>query len=207
MTLMADIPEQNGRRAQSKAANRRAILYAGRLVFARIGFEAATVRDIIRETELASGTFYNYFKSKEEVFEAIAADSAHRFRARLKDVRAQATEFESYVHDAYQAYFGFIATENEEAIRNGSPHLALIGVRVDTPEMHAIAEEIRADFEHVFSDAAGPDLDIDYLSASAIGIAREMGDHMLRRRPVDVEGAARFATSMLLAGIREIAGK
>ena len=53
-----------GKRARSKAANRRAILAAGRRVFARIGYEATTVRDIIRETDLASGTFYNYFKSK-----------------------------------------------------------------------------------------------------------------------------------------------
>ncbi|MEM9739627.1 MAG: helix-turn-helix domain-containing protein, partial [Pseudomonadota bacterium] len=55
----------DGRRAQSKAANRQAILEAGRSVFARLGVESATVRDIIRETSLAAGTFYNYFKSKE----------------------------------------------------------------------------------------------------------------------------------------------
>lgn len=196
-----------GKRARSKAANRRAILDAGRRVFARIGFEATTVRDIIRETDLAAGTFYNYFKSKEEVFEAIAEDSTHRFRTRLNDVRAQATDFEAYVHDAYRAYFGFIASENEEAIRNGAPHLALIGVRVDTPEMLAVAEEIRTDLEHVLSGEGGPRIDTAYLTSAAIGIAREMGDHMLTRRPVDVEGATRFAASLLLAGVREIAAK
>ena len=79
----------SGKRAKSKAANRRAIMEAGRRVFARIGFEATTVRDIIRETELAAGTFYNYFKSKEDVFEAIAEDSTHRFRSRLQDVRSK----------------------------------------------------------------------------------------------------------------------
>ena len=72
--IEADAPT-SGKRANSKAANRRAILTAARRVFALIGYEATTVRDIIRETNLASGTFYNYFKSKEEVFQAIAEDS------------------------------------------------------------------------------------------------------------------------------------
>lgn len=196
-----------GKRAKSKAANRRAILDAGRRVFARIGFDATTVRDIIRETDLAAGTFYNYFKSKEEVFEAIAEDSTHRFRAHLSDVRARATTFEDYIHQAYHAYFSFIAAENTEAIKGGAPHLALIGVRVDTPEMLAIADEIRSDLDHVLSAAGAPVIDIDYLAAAAIGIAREMGDHMLHRRPVDAGAATRFAAALLLAGVRDIAGK
>ncbi|MFH1517545.1 MAG: helix-turn-helix domain-containing protein [Pseudomonadota bacterium] len=196
-----------GKRAKSKAANRRAILDAGRRVFARIGFDATTVRDIIRETDLAAGTFYNYFKSKEEVFEAIAEDSTHRFRAHLSDVRARATTFEDYIHQAYHAYFSFITAENAEAIKGGAPHLALIGVRVDTPEMLAIADEIRSDLDHVLSAAGAPVIDIDYLTAAAIGIAREMGDHMLHRRPVDAGAATRFAAALLLAGVRDIAGK
>ncbi len=194
--------EANGKRATTKAANRRAILEAGRRVFARVGFEATTVRDIIRETRLASGTFYNYFKSKEEVFQAIAADSAHRFRLHLSDVRARTLSLDAYVFEAYRAYFGFIAAENAEAIETGAPHLALIGVRVDTPEMEAVAEEIRADFEHALAGRTGPGLDTTYLTAAAIGIAREMGDYMLRRRPVDVEGASRFAAGLLLSGVR-----
>lgn len=208
MTTMTNtLSAPSGKRARSKAANRRAILDAGRRVFARIGYEATNVRDIIRETELAAGTFYNYFKSKEEVFQAIAEDSTHRYRQRLKDVRQHATSFEAYVQEAYQAYFGFIASENEQAILDGAPHMALIGVRVDTPEMLAVAEEIKLDLERALSSADGPKIDMAYLTAAAIGIAREVGDHMLSRRPVDVDGATRFATSMLLAGVREIAAK
>lgn len=195
----------SGKRASTKAANRRAILQAGRQVFARIGYEATTVRDIIRETELASGTFYNYFKSKEEVFEAIAQDSTHRFRDRLADVRARALSLEDYMEHAYRAYFGFIARENEEAIARGAPHIALIGVRVDTPEMQAVAQEIRADLEEVLlKQGAAPAVDTEYLTAAAIGIAREVGDYMLKRRPVDVEGATRFAYTLLLSGLEAL---
>ena len=68
----------SGKREQTKVANRRAILDAAREVFAELGYESATVRDIIRRTGLASGTFYNYFRSREEVFEALADDGAAR---------------------------------------------------------------------------------------------------------------------------------
>lgn len=198
---------KSGKRARSKAANRRAILNAGRRVFARIGFEATTVRDIIRETELAAGTFYNYFKSKEEVFEAIAEDSTYRFRDMLKDVRASARTAQDYMHDAYYAYFSFMAEENRQAIEDGAPHIALIGVRVDTPEMSAVAAEISSDLERILSADTSSNIDIEYLTAAAIGIAREMGEIMLLRRPVDVEGATEFASRMLMAGVRDLAAK
>ncbi|KCZ89045.1 MULTISPECIES: TetR/AcrR family transcriptional regulator [Hyphomonas] len=207
MTIDVKTASGAGKRARSKAANRRAILDAGRRVFARIGFEATTVRDIIRETDLAAGTFYNYFKSKEEVFEAIAEDSTHRFRHMLKDVRASARTAHDYMHDAYHAYFSFIAEENRQALSEGAPHMALIGVRVDTPEMLAVAAEIRSDLERILSADTSSNIDIEFLTAAAIGTAREMGEIMLLRRPVDVEGATEFASRMLMAGVKELAAK
>ena len=69
-----------GKREVTKAANRLAILEAAQAVFGELGYEAATVRDIIRRTGLASGTFYNYFRSKEELFEALSDDAARRLR-------------------------------------------------------------------------------------------------------------------------------
>src|SRR5262249_49136884 len=90
--------EPIGKRERTKAANRTAILAAARKVFAQLGYEAATVRDIIRGTDLASGTFYNYFRSKEEVFEALAADGAARFKPILRQARERAKSFEDYAH-------------------------------------------------------------------------------------------------------------
>lgn len=193
--------EGDGRRERLKNANRQAILEAARGVFARSGYEATTVRDIVRETELAAGTFYNYFKSKEEVFHALASSSASRFRPFLRDVRDKTDGFEAFLSGAYRAYFQFLSDENSEAISLGAPHMALIGVRVDTPEMLAIFEEIRADIEDMLTLGDTPKLDSEYLAAAAIGVARDVGDHMLKRRPVDVDGATEFSTRLLLSGV------
>ena len=101
-----------GKREQTKVQNRQAILDAAREVFGELGYETATVRDIIRRTGLAAGTFYNYYRSKEEVFAALADDGARRFGPILKGLRAQhGADFESFAAAAIAAYFDFLAAE------------------------------------------------------------------------------------------------
>lgn len=193
---MPSIPRP-GRREQAKAANREAILAAARRVFAELGYEAASVRDIIRGTALASGTFYNYFKSKEEVFEALADDSAGRFRPILRAVRDSATSFEDYLHSALTAYFRFRVAENA-----GLPIAhAVPNVRPVTPEMTAVFAEVRDGIADVIARGLAPAMDADYLAAACIGMAQEVGDCMLRRTPPDVEGAVQFAADMILGGM------
>src|SRR5215217_2634302 len=65
------MPVTTSRRERTKAANRAAILAAGRECFAARGYDAVGVRDIVRGTDLASGTFYNYFPDKQAVFRAL----------------------------------------------------------------------------------------------------------------------------------------
>ena len=98
-----------GKREQTKVHNRQAILDAAREVFGELGYETATVRDIIRRTGLAAGTFYNYYRSKEEVFAALADDGARRFNPILKALRGHGHSFETFVRLAIGAYFAFLA--------------------------------------------------------------------------------------------------
>ena len=60
--MAADLLDLNppvGKREQTKVANRAAILEAARQVFGELGYDVATVRDIIRRTDLSVGAFYN----------------------------------------------------------------------------------------------------------------------------------------------------
>src|SRR3954467_13471334 len=96
-----------GRRELTKAQNRETILEAARLVFAQLGFATATVRDIIRATPLASGTFYNYFKSKEQVYQALRDEEALVLRRRLRQVRTMATTAEEFIAESFRTFFWF----------------------------------------------------------------------------------------------------
>ncbi|MDO8900713.1 MAG: TetR/AcrR family transcriptional regulator [Phenylobacterium sp.] len=190
-----------GKRAKTKVQNRTAILDAAREVFGEMGYEPCTVRDIIRRTGLAAGTFYNYFKSKEEVFAALADDGARRFGPILKAIRSQHADFGGFVRQALQAYFTFLADEHSSwaARRPPEEHLHVQG---QTPEMEAVFNEVREAIVEEIARGGAPAADADYLAAACIAIAREVGDQMLNRRPVDVEGATAFSTALIMSGLK-----
>ena len=197
---MADVAYLNpGKREQTKLANRQAILDAARAVFREMGFEAATVRDIIRRTGLSVGAFYNYYRSKEEVIAALADDGARRFRPILHAEYLKASDFESYLRGAITAYFEFIAAETAELGKN-SPHEPETYTR-NTPEMLAVHEEVRGAFAEVMERGEAPRVDVDYLTTAAIAIVREVGDRMVLREPPDVPGAVEFCVSLILGGV------
>lgn len=187
-----------GKRELTKAANRQTILQAAREVFGELGFDAATVRDIIRRTNLSVGAFYNYYRSKEEVYAALADDGARRFRPILHAQAAKASDFESYLRAAVRAYFDFLAEEQKQW-----PGLAddeALHAR-NTPEMLAVFEEVRQVFANVMERGLAPKVDLDYLAASCIAVAREIGDRMLARDPMDVERACEFVVRLILGGL------
>lgn len=191
-----------GKREKTKVANRQAILDAAREVFGELGYETATVRDIIRRTGLAAGTFYNYYRSKEEVFAALSDDGARRFAPILKKVRAESDGFEAFVRGAIEAYFHFLAEEHRSWVAQrpaGEPHPYFPG---ETPEMTAVFAEVRDAIQQVLTGRSGPTADLDYIAAACIAIAREVGDKMLQRRPVDTQAACDFAVNMMLNGLR-----
>lgn len=68
------------------AARRQQILDAGRACFARNGFHATSMQDVIAEAGLSVGAFYRYFRSKDELIEAIAEQSVGRILGAIKPV-------------------------------------------------------------------------------------------------------------------------
>src|SRR5215212_7203886 len=93
-----------GRREERKAQNRQKLLEAARKVFAEKGLGEATARDIVRETDLASGTFYNYFTDKEDAFRALLEEMAERSRALVRAQRREpGVSVEERVANAYRA--------------------------------------------------------------------------------------------------------
>jgi hypothetical protein len=68
--------------------------------------------------------------------------------------------------------------------------------------MAAVFDEVRAAITEAIVERDGPAADPDYLAAACIAIAREVGDKMLERRPIDTRGAAAFAATMILGGLK-----
>lgn len=60
---------------------RQQILDAARRCFARKGFYETSMQDVFRESGLSAGAVYRYFKSKNELVQAISAGAVSRFTA------------------------------------------------------------------------------------------------------------------------------
>jgi AcrR family transcriptional regulator len=192
-----------GRREQAKAYNRASIVAAAREVFAELGYDAAGVRDIIRRTELASGTFYNYFPDKETVFRAVVNESAQEVRRRLREARAGARKLEEFVGDAYRAWFEFLVEDElmfQLMQRNAGPIRSLFG----DPILGAGVEDLLDDLRAAIERGELPPMDADYMAGAMAGVALELGVRMAERKPADVDGAARFATGLFLGGIQRL---
>ena len=190
-----------GKREQTKLANRQAILDAARAVFRELGYETATVRDIIRRTGLSVGAFYNYYRSKEEVIAALSDDAARRFRPILHAEYLKAADFETYLRGATRAYFEFLAAEVETWGKEpAGPEEPEVYTR-NTPEIRAVHEQVRQALADVMERGLAPRVDLDYLATACIAIVREVGERMVERRPADVVAATEFCVRLILSGV------
>jgi AcrR family transcriptional regulator len=67
-------PQEDAGRLSPKQTKREAIMDAAIDVFGKSGLDGANVEDIARTARVAKGTIYLYFKSKDEIFEAVLAE-------------------------------------------------------------------------------------------------------------------------------------
>ncbi len=195
--------ERAGRREQNKAENRTALLKAARAVFAEMGYGAASVRDIVRRTDLASGTFYNYFKDKDEIFEAVVAELTSVLLQRHRDGRGRATTAEQFVREHYSAYFNFLA-EDPELLALARSSFTAVRTLLDKPDVRALAKALNDDIRSAIAKGILPNVDVSYLGASMAGIAFEVSMVMVGRDPVDPDAAAEFATHLMLGGLDKL---
>ena len=174
------------RREATKEANRAAILAAAREVFAEHGYEGAGVRDVIRRTDLASGTFYNYFDGKDAVFGAVVEEVGADARRRVRDARLGADDF---VAEGFRAFFAFIAAEPDT--------FAFLERNKDAVLPLALGE-----LEQDLEGRLRADADPAYTAHAMVAVGLEIGALMLARAPADVEHATAFASGLFRGLLR-----
>lgn len=190
-----------GKRAQNKLDNRSAIVDAARRCFAEQGYDAVTIRDVIRMTDLASGTYYNYFLDKESLFRAVLEEGMTALTDRLTQARRQARNMESFVRGAYRVAFEGIVSDpdffqmlfrNEPVIRqlhsDSVMGMSLVALKKDLTD--AIHRGIL------------PEMDVELLAASLFGAGFEIGRVLMTQKDPQPEKAAEFATRVFLGGIQ-----
>lgn len=191
------------KREHTKAQNRAAILEAGREVFGELGYDAASVRDIIRRTGLAAGTFYNYFPDKASIFRAVMEETADEARLRVGAARARATSLRSFVEDAYRAYFELIV-EDPATFAFMRRNAETIRTTYDDRVLPATYDELVRDLRGEVARGGLGDIDVEYTAHAMIAVGLELGTRLIERDPPDVARATRFAADLFLGGLARI---
>lgn len=77
-----------GRRARKKQQTRQEILDAAVQNFAAKGYSKTSIADIMEQADLGTGTFYNYFDSKEDVLRCLLERLVTRVHDALRENKA-----------------------------------------------------------------------------------------------------------------------
>ena len=171
-----------------------------------MGYGAASVRDIVRRTDLASGTFYNYFKDKDEIFEAVVGELTGELLKRHRNGRGKAATAEEFFRRHYAVYFDFIV-EDAELLALARRNFTAIRTLLDKPDVRALAlalnEDIRA------ARAAGHPAQCRRLLPGRRDVRHRLRDLdvMVARDPVDPAAATEFATRLMMGGLDHIPRK
>jgi len=189
-----------GKRERNKQANRAAILAAARKVFAEHGYEAVTIRDVIRATSLASGTFYNYFPDKESLFRALVEERMFDLTERLTYVRRNAEDMEHFLRDAYATVFTEICA-NPEFYRMMFRNEPIVRALYDDNVFGYTMRALKIDLADAEARGLLPAADIDYLTAIFFGAGYEVSRLLLDKEAPDPSEAAEFTSRLFLAGV------
>lgn len=111
-------PAANGKTPRTARGERtlRKILTAALEEFGDRGFSDASIVGITRRAKVALGTFYTYFDSKEEVFQALVRDMSTQVRDHVAPALAAATDGLDGERRALAAFLSF-AAEHKQVYR------------------------------------------------------------------------------------------
>ncbi len=174
---MATVTEPVPKRRRREETRRR-LLDSALGVFARHGYERATVDEIVREAGFSKGAFYVHFESKDDLFWAMLEERINRtlgsFRAGLDAGAPVAENLQTVLASAFRldqdvlwsaVYVEFVA----HAARNDK-------VRVRLAEMYRIWRGFAVEILRVGQEAGlvRKDIDLDLTSSVLIAVIEGM---------------------------------
>lgn len=189
-----------GKREQTKAANREEIRAAAVEAFSELGFGATTVRDIVRRTSLASGTFYNYYADKDAILQELVAEHVAAADERMTAARASATTPREAVERGAAAYFGLLM-ERADLLAMFRRNAGTIRAYAADDLLRHVVASFREDLDRLFADAGAEDLDTELLASGVIGAGMDIAMRFAERGGDDPAVALAVLRALLVDGI------
>jgi AcrR family transcriptional regulator len=123
-----------------RLATRKALLDATKELVFEKGHDRISVQEITTRAHLATGTYYNYFETKQDVFVAVAEDLIEELREQLKPSRDATKDPAMLVAMTLKFYFYQAIDDREFKVFPSCVGLSDLSLQQD-------AEELTADIE------------------------------------------------------------
>ena len=94
------------------------VLDAAKKEFARVPIENVSIKNIVEDADIARGSFYQYFESKEDLLVYLLKEKAEQVSNKVKE-KIQETDgdlFETYIFLYDMAIENFMKKEDEELL-------------------------------------------------------------------------------------------
>lgn len=200
------MPRTAGKRELNKEANRAAILDAARRCFLEHGYETVTIRDVVRLTGLAAGTFYHYFPDKQSLLHALMEARLGAISERMHAARERAASIEDFLYQAYLTAFTEMCADPEffaMLLRNEPAVRAIYNDNI----MGMVMGSLKDDLQRAIARGLFPEVNVEYLTAILFGAGYEMARLLIEspaaaRKPRE---AAQFTTRVFLNGVTAMA--
>ena len=190
-----------GTRETNKTKNRQAIIEAGIRIFIDKGVSETTVRDIIRSTGLASGTFYNYFNSKEEVLVAIFDDFAKEIGKSVRDENVQPESFEEFLRIKLSRFFKFVSSKPEIYMIMSNNHNLVNNFSINTPQIILEIDYLKEEISDYIKKGVFPNFDVDLFALVVRPITDSLAQEMMSQKKIDINKYTEKCINFLTKGL------
>lgn len=130
-------PTSRARSDSAKQARRAALLRTAQRLFREVGYEKFSMNVLAREAELAKGTLYLYFRSREEVLLALYGEAFNKFCEALEARLTLELSDGGFVDQTYEVvqahpYFVELHARLESSIEENVSLEALVAAKLET---------------------------------------------------------------------------
>lgn len=191
-----------GRREQKKLTNRRAILDAGLTVFSSIGYERATIMDVVEASGLSVGTLYNHFGDKDTIFAELIGLLVRDVRAVLSESRSKAYDLESFIMGAFLAYSELMESQpkmQQLISKNSNMFRHFVSTE---EELIGMIYDLEKDMQIAIDSGMMPRFPVNLMTSAMMGasmeiFSEEIGTHTAKQK-------AEFLGHIFLGGIQRL---
>ncbi len=192
-----------GHRRLSASARRAQLIDVGRAVFAKRGYEAASVEEIADQAKVSKPIVYEHFHGKEGLYAVVVDREMDYVVRRIAEaiasgsprerVERAALAFLSYVKDHPDGFAVLAHNAPVESARGGMSSL-----------LNDVAERVSDVFSATFRDAGYDPKNAPIYAHALIGMVTYVGQWWTEARKPDVQEVANHIAALAWMGLRHL---